>query len=432
MKKKTILIIIATIMLYSIIPNAIRANSDKGVYIIPVKGEIGPAMTSFISSQLQKAKEVKSHVIVLDINTLGGRVSDTIKIQELIKEYREDFTFYSFVNNKAESAGVMITLLGEKIYMTPDASIGSAAVIPFNEKTNSAWAAMLKAQAESMGRRGDIAQGTADYDMVINGLKEKGKLVNLSAEEAVKYGYCNKIVNNVSDLIKDTGYRGNTIIYGEKDTRLKIAEIISNSYISSLLLLIGIAALIIEVFVPTFGIAGTTGAICIVLYFLGNIFTGNTGWWALIIFALGMVFLIVEAVIPGFGVTGITGLIGISAAIVISARDLQSGLIMLLSSWVVVAVTLFILFKYGMNLEFLSKIILKTEQKKDSGYGVNEFNEILNKEGVALSQLRPSGIGMIEGKRYDMQTEGEFIKKGTHIVVSKVEGNKIFVKEKGE
>jgi membrane-bound serine protease (ClpP class) len=431
-KKKIIFIIFAMLILYSAVPSAIRASSDKGIYIIPVKGEIGPAMTSFISDQLQKAKEVKSDIIVLDINTFGGRVSDTIKIQELVKEYRQNFVFYTFVNNKAESAGVMITLLGDKIYMTPDASIGSAAVIPYNEKSNSAWAAMLRGQAESKGRRGDIAQGTADYDMTINGIKGKGKLINLTSEEAIKLGYCDKVIKDVNELIKDSGYRGNTIIYGEKDTRHRIAEMISNSYVSALLLLIGIAALIIEAFVPSFGIAGTIGVVCVVLYFLGNIFTGNTGWWALIIFVLGMVFLIIEALIPGFGISGIAGLLGISTAIVISAGSLQSGLIMLLAAWVVVVVTVFILFKYGMNLGFLSKIILKTEQNKDKGYKVNEFNEMLNKEGIALSQLRPSGVGDIEGKRYDIQTEGEFLKKGTHIVVSRVEGNKIFVKEKGE
>jgi membrane-bound serine protease (ClpP class) len=431
-KRKIFLMFMVTLVISYILPYSIKANSDKGVYIIPIKGEIGPAISSFVSEQLDKAKDSKSQIIILDIDTLGGRVAETIKIQNIVKSYSKDFTIYTYVNNKAESAGVMLTLLGDKIYMTPDASLGSASVIPFNEKTNSAWAAMLKAQAESKGRRGDIAQGTADYDIVIPGIKEKGKLINLTAAEAKKYGYCDGIAKDINAMIMDIGYRGNRIFYAEKDIRVKVSELISNSYVSALLLLIGIAALIIEAFVPTFGIAGTVGAISIALYFLGNIFTGNTGWWALIIFIISMLFLVVEAAIPGFGISGITGLIGISAAIVISSGDLKSGLILLLAAWAVVIVTIFIMIKYGMNLGFLSKIILRTDQKKEDGYIVKESNELTGLHGVSLSQLRPAGIGMFNEKRYDVQTEGEFIGRGVRLVITRVEGNKIFVKEKGE
>jgi membrane-bound serine protease (ClpP class) len=431
-KRKIFLIFLTLVVIFSIFTNTYKASSDKGIYIIPVKGEIGPAVSSFISNHLKKAKETGSQIVIFDINTLGGRVSDALKIQETIKKYRDSFKIYTFVNNKAESAGVMITLLGEKIFMTPDGSLGSAAVIPYNEKTNSAWAGMLKAQAEYSGRRGDIAKGMADYDLVIEGIKEKNKLLNLSASDAQRLGYCDGIVKDINELIKSTGYRGNKVFYAEKDAKIKISELLNNPYISMLLLLFGIAALIIEAFVPSFGIVGTLGILSIILYFLGNIFAGNTGWWALIIFGIGMVFLIIEAMIPGFGIPGISGLLGISVAIVLSARDLQTGLTILLAAWVVVAVTIYILIKYGINSSLLSKIILKTEQKKENGYAVKEEEEMIGKEGISASHLRPSGIGIFDGKRYDVQTDGEFIMKNKRIVVYRIEGSKIFVKEKGD
>lgn len=428
MKKRAIMLLLAFFILFGF--NLCRAaSSDKGVYIIPVKGEIGPAVSSFISQNLKKAKELNCDIVIFDINTLGGKIKDTIEIQETVKSYTGVFRIYSFVNNKAESAGVMITLLGEKIYMTPDASIGSASVLPYDEKINSAWAGMLKGQAESMGRRGDIAQAMVDYDLTIPGIKEKGKLLNLTANSAKVYGYCDGIASNIDELVNST-YRGKRVFYADKDIKIKLSELVSNSYVATLLLLVGIVALIIEAFIPSFGIAGTIGLICIALYFIGNIFMGNTGWWALILFIVGIIFIAIEAAVPGFGVPGITGLVSLSVAIVLSARDLQGGLILLLAVLVVVIATIYILFKYGINSKLLSKIILRTEQKKENGYEIVENLELSGTEGIAVTQLRPSGIGIFNGKRYDIQSEGEFIKKNSKIVVVKVEGNKIFVKEK--
>lgn len=429
MKKKILLLLLIFTTIINCFHITCRAASDKGVYIIPVKGEIGPAVSSFISEQLEAAKKINCEIVIFDIDTPGGKLKDIVKIQETVKTYSGCFRIYTFIDNKAESAGAMMALLGEKIYMTPDATFGSSAVTPYDEKVNSAVCSMLRAQAETMGRRGDIAEGMASYSSAIPGLKESGELINLTASSAKKAGYCDGIVKNINELINST-YRGKRVFYAEKGAKIILSEYLSNSYIAAFLLLLGIALLIIEAFIPSFGIAGTLGIISIVLYFMGNIFTGNTGWWAFILFMLGVVFIIIEAHVPGFGIPGIAGIISISTSVVMSARDTFSGLVLLTASLFVVFATAYILYKYGGNSKLLSKIILKTEQRKESGYSILLGTGLEGKTGLSLTHLRPSGIGIFDGKRYDVQTEGSFIRKNKKIQIIKIEGNKIFVMEK--
>ncbi|KMT21650.1 NfeD family protein [Clostridium cylindrosporum] len=434
MKKRSILfslILITIIFTMFGIKESFAAASDKGVYVIPIKGDIGPSVETFVSNQLKKAEDLNIDIIVLDINTLGGKINSTLNLQETVKKYNSKFKFYSFINNKAESAGVMIALLGDKIFMTKDATIGSASVVPFDEKSNSAWSAMLKAQAESKGKPGSIAKATADYNIEIPGIKGKGTLLNMTSNDAIKLKFADGIASNITEVAKKVEYRGDKIIVAEKDFKVTLSEIISNQYVSILLLLLGIIALIAEMFIPSFGILGTLGATSIGVYFLGNIFAGNSTWWSLGIFVLGIILILIELGIPGFGAAGIGGLMLISISIVMSAETMKIGLFVMICSWLVAGIGIYVIIKYGFKRGLFSKVILKSNQEaKDFiSYDIKKAEKLLGKEGVASSMLRPSGIAIIDGNTIDVQTNGDFIKEGTQIKVDKIEGNKIIVKK---
>ncbi len=432
MKKPTrlfSLFFITTMILICNFKPAFAAASDKGVYVIPIKGNIGPSVENFVSSQLKKAESMNIDIIILDINTLGGKIDSTLKIQETVKNYSEKFKFYSFVNNKAESAGVMISLLGDKIFMTKDATIGSASVLPYDEKSNSAWSSMLKAQAESKNKPGDIAKATADYNIEIPNVKSKGTLLNMTANEAVKLGFADGVSESISEVAKKVEYRGDKIIIAERDFKVVLSDIISNNYVSMALLLIGILALVAEIFIPSFGILGTLGTTSIAVYFLGNVFAGHASWWSIGLLIIGAILVIIEVNIPGFGAAGIGGVILTSIAIVMSGETLKMGILTMILSWVIVGLSLFIVFKYGLSKGPFSKIILKSDQEADKfiSYNAKEVNSLLGKEGIAKSMLRPCGAALIDDKVVDVQTLGEFIKEGSKIKVIKVEGNKIIV-----
>ena len=408
---------------------AFAAASDKGVYVIPIKGSIGPSVESFVSNQLKKAESMNIDIIILDINTLGGKVNSTLNIQEIIKEYSKKFKFYSFVNNKAESAGVMISLLGDKIFMTKDATIGSASILPYDEKSNSAWSSMLKAQAESKNKPGDIAKATADYNIEIPNVKSKGTLLNMTANEAIKLGFADGIAENIKDVAKGVEYRGDKIIIGERDFKVVLSDIISNKYVSIALLLVGIIALVAEMFIPSFGVLGTLGTTSIAVYFLGNVFAGHASWWSIGLLIIGGILVLIEVNVPGFGAAGIGGVVLTSIAIVMSGETLKLGISTMILSWIIVGISMFIVFKYGLSKGPFSKMILKSDQVSQEylSYNAKELNCLLGKEGIAKSMLRPSGAALIDGKIIDVQTLGEFIKEGSKIKVIKVEGNKVVV-----
>lgn len=434
MKKRSFLlsfILMIMIIAISTINSVFAAASDKGVYVIPIKGDIGPSIESFVSNQLEKAEDMNIDIIVLDINTLGGKLDSTLNIQEIVKNYSSKFKFYSFINNKAESAGVMLALLGDKIFMTEDATIGSASVLPYDEKTNSAWSSMLKAQAESKGKPGDIAKATADYNIEIKGVKEKGTLLNMTAKDAIKLGFVDDTASSVTEVAKKVEYRGDKIIIGEKDFKVVLTEIISNPYISTMLLLLGIIALIAELFIPSFGILGTLGTASIAVYFLGNVFAGHASWWAVGIFILGVILALIEMNIPGFGAAGIGGVILMSIGIVMSAETFKMGLGIMILSWILAGIGIFLVIKYGLNKGPFAKMILKSNQdsKEYLAYDSKTFESLLGKEGISNSMLRPSGTAIIDGEVLDVQTGGDFIKSNVAIKIIKVEGNKIIVKK---
>lgn len=326
----------------------------------------------------------------------------------------------------------MISLLGDKIFMTEDATVGSASVIPYDEKTNSAWSSMLKAQAEAKKKPGEIAKATADYNVVIKGVKEKGTLLNMTAKEAKSLNFSDDTAKDINDVVQKLGYKGSNIVIGEKDFKVMLSEVISNPYISIILLILGFIAIIAEIFVSSHGILGTLGTLSVGAYFLGNIFAGNTSWWALGFLILGIILSIIELYVPGFGVAGITGIVLISVSIVMTAEDLTTGLILMSLCWIIGGISVFLIFKYGIKKGPFSKMILKSSTSTEENYlsyNPDETKDLLGKEGVSHSMLRPSGTGIFGDELLDIQSNGEFIKSGEKIKIIKIEGNKIVVKK---
>lgn len=337
-------------------------TSDKGVYIIPIKGEIGPAVLSFVSNEFKTAKDLNCEIVILDLDTAKGRLKDIIKIQEIIMSKRNSFKIYSYIKNKTESAGVMIALSSHKIYMAKDATIGNAFLFSTNNYNISVWNSLLKNQAESTGRRGDIALSMADYNTSIPNLKKKGELLNLTAKQAKEFGYCDGVVNNIDELINSV-YRGKRIFYAQKDIKVKLSEIISNPYYAMLLLLFGITSILLESSIKSYKILGTLGILSISIYFIGNILSGNTNWWTFILFISNLILLSVKSYYKKYKFIDIFGFVCLSVSILFS-RDLWQGIIFLSASIIVYIINSYIIIKYINQSELLANIILKFKSKR--------------------------------------------------------------------
>lgn len=421
------IVFIAILILVVLLNQLAFAENFGDVFIIPIKGEINRATFNFISSTLNKVLEKNPAAIIFEIDTYGGLITETEKIKNLIMAL--DIPTISFVNNKAESAGVLLAISSEKLVMANSSTIGSAETIPDTEKVLSMWRSFLRDAAQQRGRDSNIIEAMADSDIYIEGISQKGKLLNLTGKEALELGVADLVSDSYEEILDNFNISYNSIVQVDESLELKFAKLLANSYISTLLITIGLIGFVIELFTPGFGIGGIISIISFGLFFAGNILAGNSQWTSLIIFVIGLILLVIEAISPGFGLPGISGIVLIVVGIVLAMGSIQSAIMSLSVAIILTAIITILLIKQGRKIEVFNKIVLSTKHDDEGGYfSAPPKYEYLDKEGIALTDLRPSGIIEIDEEKLDALSEGSYIQKGSQVKVVKVEGSKIIVR----
>ena len=402
-------------------------QGKKDVYVIPIKGEINRGTYDFLNTTVNNIVTKSPEAIIFEIDTYGGIISEAEKIKNLILDLK--VPTIAFVNNKAESAGVLITISAEKVVMAESSTIGSASTIPEDEKVLSMWRSFLRDVAQQRGRNVKVIEAMADKDIAIEGISEEGKLLNLTSKEALELKVADYISNNYEDILSHFNIAYDSIVQVEENLQVKFSKFISSYQISILLLTFGFIGMILEIFIPGFGIGGIISIISFGLFFAGNIMAGNSQWTSLIVFIIGLILLVIEAISPGFGLPGISGIILIIAGIILAIGSVKQALESLSISIILTTIITILLIRRGYSFKSFDKIVLNTNLNKEGGYiSSGDKKEYLGKEGIAISELRPSGIVEINGERLDAISEGVFIPKNANIKVVKVEGSKIIVR----
>lgn len=425
MKIKSIFILVLLLMVNSIG----FAQEENKAYVVPIKGEINRATYNYLRDVMNDISNEKNvEAIIFEIDTYGGLINEAEKIKNLILS--TNIPTISFVNNKAESAGVLITIASEKVVVASNATIGSAEPIPNTEKVLSLWRSMLRDTAQFRRRNHEIIEAMADKDMIVNGVTHKGKLVNLTSQESLQFGVADYISDDYNDILANFNIQNTNIIQMKEGLQIKLAKYISSPYISSFLLALGFIGLVVEILTPGFGIGGTVSIIGFGLYFGGNILAGNSNWTSLALFVTGLILLVIEGLVPGFGLPGISGIILVITGTILAMDNFTNAILSVSISIIITTIVTVILMKLGFRSRLLDEIILKTNHNVEKSTINLGKEELLGKEGIAISELRPTGFIEIDGERYDALTEGGFLPKGTPVKIVKVEGIKIFVRRK--
>lgn len=424
MKRKFIGILL---LLTLLVLSSISYADGNEVYIVPIKGEINHATYNFLNHTMDKIIRENPKAIIFEIDTYGGQIVEAEKIKNLI--ISSPVPTISYVNNKAESAGVLVTIAAEKVVVSNTATIGSAETIPNTEKILSMWRSMLRDTAQYRNRNPEIIEAMADKDVEIEGLVPRGKLLNMTSSEAVKYGIADLAADNYETILSTFKLGDANINIVEESLQVKLAKYISNPYVSSFLLTIGFVGLVIEILTPGFGIGGTISIIGFGLYFGGNILAGNSHWTSLVLFVTGLILLVIEAMVPGFGLPGVSGIILVIIGVVLAMDSYKIAMLSLSIAIVITTIVTLVLIKMGYRSKLLNKIVLETSHKDEKGYiSVDSPLEYLNKEGKTLTELRPAGFIEIDGVKLDALSEGGYIAKDLPIKVVRVEGSKLFVR----
>jgi len=414
-------------------PPLSSAEGNHLVYVVPVEQGIERGLERFLTRAFVEAEDAMADTIILEINTLGGAVDAALGIGDLIR--RESIPVVAYIKGDAISAGSYIALHADQIYMEPGSNIGAAAVRTItgeeaDPKVTSVWVSKMRDAAEMHGRNQDIAEGMVNPDMVIPGLTERGELITLNSKEAVTYGIADGVVNNRNQLLTELGMEHANQVEVKLSPAERLARFVTNPYLIPILLIIGLAGILIELFVPGFGVSGIIGISAFGLYFFGHFFAGFAGWEAILLFLAGFILVAIEVFVPGFGIFGILGILALALGIGFAAYQTTYGLISLVIAIVVNILVFIILIKYFGHRGVWNRFILKEEQRKEGGYVSHTKDKALvGKRGITITKLRPSGTAVIEGKRYDVVTEGSLIDANQPIEVILVEGTRIVVKE---
>lgn len=425
-------IVVIAALLFFIFPNS--AFAKEKVYRIPVENEVEKGLYEFLKRSFREAVEHKANAIVLEIHTPGGYVDVAYDIGKLMEE--TPAKMIAFINSRAHSAGAYIALQADEIYMTPNATIGAAQIVDMNgnaasEKANSAWIKNMQAAAESANRDPKYARAMADASIDLPELNSpKGKLLTLTAEEAYQVNYSDGTVNNFEELLAKTGLENSEVHTIHETFADKFARFLTNPIVVTLLLTIASFCLMVELFSPGFGLPGIIGIISFILFFFGHMVSGLAGLETVLLFAAGFLLLLAELVVPG----GILGLIGGAMMIIsllLAGENLVHMAYSIIIALVITIIGMVVLVKFfGKNLHLFSKLVLKDATTTEEGY-VSNVNrvDLIGKEGITLTPLRPSGAVLVGEERIDVVSEGSYVEPNTKVKIIEVEGSRIVVRK---
>ncbi len=414
------------------LPGVSGTGSNQSVAVIEVTGTIDPGTKSYLGHAFNEADAMNADAVIMEFDTPGGFIESAEAVRRLMDDYEGDI--YAYVNPNAISAGAYLALAANEIYMAPGSTLGAAelsilGVGEVDEKVVDVWDKEMISMAERRGRDPEIASAMVRRDKAIEGLVEQGILLTLTAGEALEVGYSEGTVENREQLLQMIDMEGAEWRPVEPRLTDSLVSWVTNPVVGTILLMIGLGGLALEVITAGFGAAGVLSLAAFALYFGGNIAGGMAEYWVIMLFALGIGLMLVEAVMPGFGVFGIAGLLLTVASIVLAAASVETGLVMILISFVLAGIFSVLAFRFFASRGALRHIILGEEEKADLGYvAPRDQKELAGKKGKAVTSLRPSGAVEIEGKRIDVVSDGAFIEQGEPVIVDRVEGVRVIVR----
>lgn len=417
------------------------------VYQVDIRESIGPSALRKLKKAFDEAPKVNASYLLVNLNTYGGLLdaADSMRTRLL----RAEIPVIVYINNNAASAGALIALACDRIYMHPGATIGAASVVNQSgevmpEKYQSYMRSLMRATAEVQGRDPQIAEAFVDPVVEIPGIVGAEEVLTFTSEEAMKHGYCEGIVSSLEEALSREGLVNYRLVVPEVTWVDRLIDFLVNPMVSGILLMLIIGGIYFEMQTPGIGFALLVSVTAALLYFMPLYLEGLAANWEILLFIVGVLLLALELfVIPGFGVAGILGIIclvcGLAFSLVlndyfvfpIGGGNLVNAFLLVMASIIITTVLAFVFGKNIFSSRMLKKLTLTDEQRSSEGYvGTDRGDNLAGSTGFAVTDLRPAGKIEIDGNRYDAVSEGAFLVKGTEIEVIKHETFSIFVRQK--
>lgn len=461
-----------TLLLTLAMASAVLA--DGRVTVVTIDDEIGPATVYLVKRSLGSAKADGSSLVVFEINTPGGRVDSALDITDLIERSGLDTVAYVKSGNYggAQSAGALISIACGRILMEPSATIGSAQPVQSDgvmagEKVISWVAAQFRAKAEKRGLPPLVAMGMVDPDLeirevevegaprlvdgpefaqleqkggpvkVLRVVKQKGKLLNLTATEARQLGMSWATVDSLEGVYSAVGVRPGTVVRVSSSWSETFVAFITQAVVTGLLMSLGFIFVWVECKTPGIGVPALLAALCFGLVFFGHYLVGLAQATEILLFVLGATLLVVEFLTPGFGIAGASGLVLMCGSLVLALQNfiipsnpyqwnsLAGNFLTMTASTGAAVLGFAAIVRFLPNTPMFGRMVLKAELEPAPAPAAAV---LVGREGHALTPLHPAGKVEVDGMTVDVVAEGGFVDAGTKVAVVKAEGPSVVVR----
>lgn len=455
------------IIAFLIFSSSLYCQTDqkkKLIYIFNIKEEIGPAIWRKTQKAFAEARQLDADIILIHMNTYGGLVdaADSIRTKILNTE----IPVYVFIDNNAASAGALISIACDRIYMRKGGNIGAATVVDQTgqavpDKYQSFMRSTMRSTAEFHGKdtlitetdtivkwRRDpkIAEAMVDPSIYIENVIDSGKVLTFTTNEAVKNGYCEGIAENIQEVIDQAGIENYELKEYVPGVLESFIGFLVNPFVHGILIMIIFAGIYFELQTPGIGFPLAAAVVAALLYFAPLYLEGLAANWEILIFIAGIILIILEIfVIPGFGVAGISGIVLAISGLTLSMVDNvifdfqqpEIAVEKVFKSLMITCVSMLTSFLLSIFLSqklFSSRkysFALNTTQQVEDGFVSIDLKQkdLKGKAGVATTMLRPSGKVEIDDNEYDAMAINSYIEKGEKVYVVKDEAGQVYVKK---
>ena len=456
---KQILIQIALLLVTLV--SVAQDKTQPKVVVFDLKKEIAPEATRITQRAINMAESIEADLIIIHMNTYGGYVTDADSIRTKI--LNTSIPTYVFIDNNAASAGSLISIACDKIYMTKGASMGATTVVNEDgtkapDKYQSYMRKQMRSTAESHGRdttinngdttytyyrNPDIAEGMVDERMVVEGLDDADKVITLTTEEALKWGYCEGKVSSINEILEINNIKNPKIINVKPSTVDKLVAFFANPALRSILILLMIGGIYFELQTPGLGFPIIASILATFAYFAPLYIDGLAENWEILLFIVGVILIALEVfVIPGFGVAGISGILLVLGSLIlsmirnisfnfegVSTTDWNNAMASVLFAMLGLGAVFYFFGTHFINSSFFQRLVLNDviDAKVPIQLEKTSENIAIGTLGEAHTALRPMGKVSIKGTAFEAKTLGEMIHQGDMVKVIGIENQYVVV-----
>ena len=421
---------------------AYASDSLSVIYRIRLDSDIDKSTQRLVTLGLEKATEAGADYVMIDLDTYGGAVDAADSIRSAILRYEKPVVAY--VNMQAASAGALISIACDSIYMKTGSSIGAATVVDQSgnvmpDKYQSFMRGMMRSTAQANGRDPHIAESMTDTANVLS----------MTPSEAVEVGYCEGIYETIYE-VADAVTQGNGFVIRSMEDDMsfldKLIQFLLNPLLQSIFMMMIIGGIFVEIRTPGIGLPLITAIVGALLYFAPGYLGHLVSYWEILLFVVGLVLIGIEIfVIPGFGVAGITGIVAVVVSLAFAMVDnielfnwdgslnlqpiIQPLGIVIISAAAAVFGSVWLVKKLYATRSF-DHIALRQEMKAEEGFTgvISGLESRIGEAVVVFSDMRPGGkVKTTDGRIIEATLQfGGYASKGETLKVISAEQGRLY------